>query len=198
MSPPSHSLEPPAPAPAAPARVLLVLAHPAMERSRANRAMITAMQGAPGVTLLDLYETYPDFVIDVRAEQKRLVSHQTVVLQFPMYWYSTPALLKEWFDLVWLHGFAYGRGGTALKGKRLIAAFSTGADAESYRRKGANRYTIEEFLRPLEQTAALCGMAWETPFVIHASAAKDEARLAREAQAYRKRLMALAGEITLQ
>jgi glutathione-regulated potassium-efflux system ancillary protein KefG len=174
--------------------VLLVLAHPAMERSRANRAMGTAALGAPGVTLLDLYETYPDFEIDVRAEQKRLLGCRCLVVQFPLYWYSTPALLKEWFDLVWLHGFAYGRGGTALKGKRMMAACSTGGDAPAYGRQGANRFTIEEFLRPLEQTAALCGMDWAAPFVLHASAVKDEAALARESEAYRQRLLALAQE----
>jgi glutathione-regulated potassium-efflux system ancillary protein KefG len=112
-----------------------------------------------------------------------------------MYWYSTPALLKEWFDLVWLHGFAYGRGGTALKGKRLLVACSTGGDAEAYGRRGFNRFTVEEFLRPLEQTAALCGMAWEEPFVLHASVAKDQAALEREAEAYSRRLIALAGAV---
>jgi glutathione-regulated potassium-efflux system ancillary protein KefG len=174
------------------AALLVVLAHPAMERSRANKAMTEAVQDAPGVTLLDLYELYPDFVIDVRAEQKRLVSHDIVVVQFPVYWYSTPALLKEWFDLVWLHGFAYGRGGVALKGKRMVVACSTGGDERAYQAAGANRFTIEEFLRPLEQTAALCGMHWLEPFVLHASAAKSQAAIAREAKAYRRRLIELA------
>jgi glutathione-regulated potassium-efflux system ancillary protein KefG len=181
-----------------PAGVLVVIAHPAMERSRANKAMAMAVKGTPGVTLLDLYETYPDFVIDVRAEQKRLIACHSLVVQFPLYWYSTPALLKEWFDLVWLHGFAYGRGGVALKGKRIMAAFSTGSSEQSYSPGGANRFTLAEFLRPLEQTAALCGMDWQTPFVLQASAAKDEAALAAEAQAYRARVLTLAGEARLQ
>ena len=190
----SQAFPPPDASARPPAGVLVVLAHPAMERSRANKAMEAAARDAPGVTVVDLYELYPDFAIDVRAEQKRLVACGGVVVQFPMYWYSTPALLKEWFDLVWLHGFAYGRGGTALKGKRLMAACSTGGSAQTYGRKGSNRFTIEEFLRPLEQTAALCGMEWETPFVLHASAVKDEAALAREALAYRRRLLALVQE----
>ena len=108
------------------------MAHPAMERSRANKAMVEAALNAPGVTFVDLYETYPDFVIDVPAEQQRLVSHPVIALQFPMYWYSTPALLKEWLDLVWLHGFAYGRGGTALKGKSLFVACTTSGDEAAY------------------------------------------------------------------
>jgi glutathione-regulated potassium-efflux system ancillary protein KefG len=169
-----------------------------MERSRANKAMADAVRGAPGVTFVDLYEIYPDFVIDVRAEQKRLVSHETVVVQFPLYWYSTPALLKEWFDLVWLHGFAYGRGGTALAGKRMVAACSTGADEMAYDAAGANRFTIDEFLRPLEQTAALCGMEWLAPFVLHNAAARTEADMDRQARAFRDRITDLARGATLQ
>ena len=178
--------------------LLLVLAHPSMERSKANKAMIEAVEGTPGVNLFDLYETYPDFVIDVRAEQRRLVSHPAIALQFPIHWYSTPALLKEWLDLVWLHGFAYGRGGTALKGKRLLVACTTSGDEAAYQPTGAHRFTIEEFLRPWEQTAALCGMIWEEPFVLHASTSKTKAALGREARAYRRRLIALSGGGTVQ
>jgi glutathione-regulated potassium-efflux system ancillary protein KefG len=184
----------PFPEPATTARLLVVLAHPAMERSRANLALVQAIRQAPGVSLVDLYELYPDFMVDVRAEQKRLVAHHTVVLQFPVYWYSTPSLLKEWLDLVWLHGFAYGQGGTALRGKRLLAACTTGGDEESYRPDGVHRFSLQEFLRPLEQTAALCGMEWAPPFVLHGSAARGDAALAQEAQAYRARLAQLIRE----
>ncbi len=172
--------------------VLLVVAHPALERSRANQRMMDAALQVSGVTLHDLYETYPNFTIHVRAEQKRLLDHAVIGLQFPLYWYSTPALLKEWLDLVWLHGFAYGAGGEALKGKRLFVACTTGARAEAYGAEGHNRFTMEEFLRPLEQTAHLCGMAWEKPFILHAAAAKTELALQTGADAYRRRLAALA------
>ena len=177
--------------------MLLVMAHPALERSRANQRMMAAAQEVAGVTLHDLYETYPTFTIDVRAEQKRLLKHAVIGLQFPMYWYSTPALLKEWLDLVWLHGFAYGVGATALKGKRLFVACSTGGRAEAYGPEGYNTYTMDEFLRPLEQTARLCGMEWEKPFVLHASGAKTELALQCGADAYRRRLAALAAVAVL-
>ncbi len=172
--------------------MLLIMAHPALERSHANLRMIDAARQVAGVTLLDLYEVYPTFTIDVRAEQKRLVKHAVIGLQFPMYWYSTPALLKEWLDLVWLHGFAYGAGGVALAGKRMFVACTTGGRAEAYGAEGQNRFTMEEFLRPLEQTARLCGMEWEKPFVLHASGAKTELALQAGADAYRRRLAALA------
>ena len=77
----------------------------------------------------DLYEAYPDFDIDVRREQELLAAHEVIVLQHPFYWYSAPALLKEWQDLVLEHGWAYGSGGTALRGKALLSAPSRPAGA---------------------------------------------------------------------
>jgi glutathione-regulated potassium-efflux system ancillary protein KefG len=179
--------------PAAPATsgVLLVLAHPALERSRANRALAKAAKGLSCVTFRDLYETYPDFAIDIEAEQADLVAHDVIALQFPLYWYSTPALMKEWLDLVWLHGFAYGHDGVALQGKRLFVACTTGASAKAYHAQGYNRFTMDEFLRPLEQTAHLCGMVWETPFVVHGAAVKDDAALKAEAERYKARIASL-------
>jgi glutathione-regulated potassium-efflux system ancillary protein KefG len=171
--------------------VLLVLAHPALERSRANRTLAKAAKGLSGVTFRDLYETYPDFVIDIESEQAALTAHDVVALQFPLYWYSTPALMKEWLDLVWLHGFAYGEGGEALKGKKLFVACTTGASAKAYHAHGYNRFSMDEFLRPLEQTAHLCGMTWETPFVVHGAAVKDDAALKSEAERYRARVASL-------
>ncbi|ATC33418.1 oxidoreductase [Caulobacter vibrioides] len=171
--------------------VLLVLAHPALERSRANRALAKAAKGLSGVTFKDLYETYPDFVIDIETEQAALTAHDVVALQFPLYWYSTPALMKEWLDLVWLHGFAYGEGGEALKGKKMFVACTTGASAKAYHAHGYNRFSMDEFLRPLEQTAHLCGMEWATPFVVHGAAVKDDAALKAEAERYRARVASL-------
>ena len=107
--------------------VLLVLAHPALERSRANRAMAAAADSLAAVRLHDLYEVYPDFLIDVPDEQARLTAHDIIVLQFPLYWYSTPALLKAWIDEVWLYGFAYGQGGCAMEGKTLLVACAAGS-----------------------------------------------------------------------
>jgi glutathione-regulated potassium-efflux system ancillary protein KefG len=171
--------------------VLLTLAHPALERSRANRALAKAAKGLEGVTFHDLYETYPDFMIDIEAEQEKLMAHDVIAVQFPLYWYSTPALLKEWFDLVWLHGFAYGLDGNALAGKRLFAACTTGGAARAYHARGYNRFTLDEYLRPLEQTAYLCGMVWETPFVVHGASVKDDDDLKAEAQRYRARIASL-------
>jgi glutathione-regulated potassium-efflux system ancillary protein KefG len=176
------------------AHVLVVLAHPAFERSRAVRALARNAFATAGVSVRDLYELYPDFVIDVAAEQAALKGHSAVVLLYPVYWYATPSLLKEWLDLVWLHGFAYGRGGVALKGKRLLIACTTGGGPEAYETGGMHGFPIEVFLKPMEQTAALCGMGWERPFIIHGAAVKSPAALNVEAERFGKRLTALAAK----
>jgi len=87
-----------------PNHVLILFAHPALEKSRVNRRLVAAVQGLEGVTFHDLYEAYPDFYIDVKHEQRLLEAHDIIAFQHPLYWYSTPSLLKEWQDLVLEHG----------------------------------------------------------------------------------------------
>jgi glutathione-regulated potassium-efflux system ancillary protein KefG len=185
----------PAPPPAPPKsqrdparRALLVLAHPALHRSRANTALLDAARTRPEITIHDLYDAYPDLLIDVEAEQQRLIDHRLIILQFPMYWYSTPALLKEWLDMVWLHGFAYGSQGTRLRGKTLLVAVTAGGDAAAYQPGGINRFAIAEFLRPLEATAHLCGLIWAEPFILHDSIQMNDADRQAATEAYGARL----------
>src|SRR5690606_18500727 len=130
------------------ARVLVLFAHPALEKSRVGRRLLDAIQSVPSVQIHDLYEEYPEFDIDVEREQELLRSHDVIVLMHPLYWYSTPALLKQWFDLVLEHGFAYGEGGRALQGKRLLCAISTGGTHAAYQPGGYHDITIGELLAP--------------------------------------------------
>jgi glutathione-regulated potassium-efflux system ancillary protein KefG len=149
--------------------VLILFAHPALEKSRVNLQLIREIRGLPGVTFHDLYEAYPDLYIDVKREQKLVEDHDIVIFQHPFYWYSSPAILKEWQDLVLEYGYAYGKGGTAFKGKLMMNAITTGGPREAYRPEGHNRFTIRQFLAPFDQTANLCNMIYLAPFVIHRS-----------------------------
>ena len=150
-------------------RVLVLFAHPVLERSRVNRRLLEALRGLDNVTIRDLYELYPTLSIDVKAEQAELLAHDVIVFQHPFYWYSAPAILKEWQDLVLEHGWAYGAGGTHLKGKITLNAISTGGPETAYRKGGYNRFTVRELLTPWDQTAHLCGMRFLAPFAVHAS-----------------------------
>mgnify|MGYP001822517780 CR=1 FL=1 len=161
-------------------RILLLLAHPSLDRSEANRPMADAVVDIDGITLIDLYAEYPGFQIDIDREQRRLLEHDVIVFQHPLYWYSTPAILKEWQDLVLEHGFAYGSEGTALHGKIFFNALTAGGIEAAYRAQGYNHFTIREILYPLEQTAALCGMTYLPPFALFGSrTAVEEGRIGR-------------------
>ncbi|CAN7522010.1 Glutathione-regulated potassium-efflux system ancillary protein KefF [compost metagenome] len=147
--------------------IVVIYAHPLPSRSRVNRPLADALAALPQVQVRDLYRNYVDYDIDVVAEQRVLSVSDTIVLQFPVRWYSVPALLKLWLDEVLEPGWAYGPGGTALRGKSLLAVVSTGGTADAYGPDGTHGHPIGDFLLPLEQTALLCGMNWLPPVVLH-------------------------------
>ena len=148
-------------------KILLLHAHPAPHKSHANRHLLEAARRVDGLTVRELYELYPDFLIDARAEQRLLEEHDAIVLLHPFYWYSAPALVKEWLDLVLQHGWAYGDGGHALRGKVLLQAVTCGGSVEVYCAAGRHGHTVRDFLLPYEQSARLCGMTYLAPFVVH-------------------------------
>jgi glutathione-regulated potassium-efflux system ancillary protein KefF len=178
-----------APPPASPDIVVLV-AHPRMEQSRINRTLKDAALalGLPQVQVRDLYRLYPDYLIDVEAERAALASARLVVWQFPFHWYGTPPLMKLWLDEVFGFGWAYGPGGTALRGKDLWLAVSTGGGEEAYHPSGHNRHFMDAFWPPMEQTAALAGMRFLPPLVLHAAHRTDDAAVEAHAALYAQRL----------
>ena len=165
----------------------LVAAHPNWGNSRINRQMLAAARAVPSVQICDLFGRYPDYCIDVPAEQERLNAAQLVVLMHPVQWYSMPALLKLWLDEVLTHGWAYG-GGHALRGKDLWLVTTTGGPETSYHPQGYNRYLFEAFLPPYEQTAALCGMRFLPPLVLHGAHSVDSAEVAQHVAVFQNRL----------
>ncbi|MDH3388367.1 MAG: NAD(P)H-dependent oxidoreductase [Gammaproteobacteria bacterium] len=149
-----------------PTTILILFAHPSQHRSEVNLPLLRASCNVDGVTVVDLYAEYPDYSIDIDREQQRLRENDVIVFMFPLYWYSTPAILKEWQDLVLEYGFAYGHGGTALRGKRLLCAVTAGGTEDAYKTSGFNHYSIRELLRPIEQTANLCGLIYLPPYAL--------------------------------
>ncbi len=175
---------------------LVLFAHPALEKSRVHRRLVRDLPAlaarTPGLTFRDLYESYPDFDVDVGSEQALLRDHELILLQHPFYWYSTPALLKQWEDLVLEHGWAYGSRGHALAGKRVLSVVTLGGGAQAYRRGGYNRFTLREFLAPVEQTARLCRMRYLPPYAVFGTHAMSDADVEAEGERYGRLLAALA------
>lgn len=148
-----------------------------------------------GVHVHDLYETYPSFNISAKREQQLLLDHDAVVFQHPFYWYSTPAILKEWQDIVLEHGWAYGAGGTNLAGKITFNAMTTGGPEQAYASTGWNNFSIRQFLAPWEQTANLCKMKYLAPFAVHSALQYSTAdEMTPQLEAYRTLLTALVDD----
>jgi glutathione-regulated potassium-efflux system ancillary protein KefG len=175
-----------------PRKILILFAHPTLRRSRVNAALRAAVEGIPGITVHDLYAHYPDFLIDVTREQKLCLAHDVIILQHPFYWYSTPAIAKEWLDLVLEHGWAYGNTGRALQGKIFFQVLTAGGDALAYSPDGSNRHTIRELTLPLRATAELCRMRWLPPYaVLGVHRGLPPEALSRHASDFRRTLEAL-------
>ena len=166
----------------------IVFAHPYPSQSRANRALLDAVRSLPGVEVSSLYDRYPDFDIDVQAEQDALSRARLVVWMHPVFWYSVPGLLKHWFDKVLTYGWAYGDGGHALRGKDCLWVATTGGSAGTYSATGIHQRAIADFMRPIEATAVFCGMNWQPPCILHGAQEIEAEALASFAAQLRQRL----------
>ena len=134
-------------------KVIVISGHPNLSTSRVNIAIInTVSQSGVKVHRLPCAVTSNGF--DILAEQTLLNAHDRIVLLFPLYWYSCPAIMKQWIDEVLTPGYAYARGGDKLKNKQFMIIATVGAPSSGYRAGGFNRYTLDELLKPLQQTIA--------------------------------------------
>lgn len=175
-----------------PKNIVVFYAHPSAHLSRVNRRLAEAARAIDGVRVHDLYQTYPDFYIDVAREQALMEAADVVVFLHPIQWYSMPALLKEWMDVVLQPGWAYGAGGTALAGKIYWMAATTGSTEDAYSATGTHGRAFADYLPAFEQTAMLCNMRWERPHILHGARHVDEATVQAHVDAFAGRLAAFS------
>jgi glutathione-regulated potassium-efflux system ancillary protein KefF len=172
--------------------VNLIYAHPYPDRSRAGRVLLAAVRDLPGVRVRSLYHLYPDFSVDVEAEREALRASDLIVWQSPFYWYGLPSLLHLWIEKVLAHGWAYGAGGTAVRGKTVLWATTTGAPEGAYAPGQIHGHPFEAFVPAVSQTARFCGMRWvDPPVVVHGAHRIGDAELQAAATDYRQRLQRL-------
>lgn len=171
-----------------PCKILVIYAHPEPQSSTANQIMIKKIESLQHVRVHDLYAAYPDFFIDVNYERQLLLEHDVIVFQHPLYMYSCPALLKEWFDRVLGKGFAFGHD-CALEGKYWRSVITTGGKEEAFGAQGYNKYPLQEILQPFELTASLCRMHWFDPLVLHWARNISDLDRYQHAELYRQWLL---------
>ena len=142
-------------------KLLVVSGHVDLAHSVANKAILAGLQKEfPDAEFDNLIGLYPDYKIDAKAEQEKLVKADVIVLQFPFFWYNCPSIMRKWFEDVLQHGFAYGSNGRALEGKKLLVSLTLGAPTEMYQHDASQNFEIGEFMPSFIQMANLCRMQW--------------------------------------
>ncbi|MCR8657369.1 NAD(P)H-dependent oxidoreductase [Paenibacillus endoradicis] len=150
-------------------KTLIVVTHPSIEKSIINKRWIDELKKYPEkYTVHELYQSYPDGNIDVEKEQRLIESHDHLILQFPIYWFNCPPILKKWLDDVLSYGWAYGsNGGDKLKNRKIGLAVSVGIKEEDYTQEGKYRYTLEQLLSPFEATFLYCNADYRSFFALY-------------------------------
>lgn len=168
-------------------KTLIIVAHPNIAESKVNKALLDSIKNEPNITVHDLYATYKTVeAIDVAKEQALLVEHERIIFQFPLYWYSSPAILKEWQDKVLGYGFAYGPEGSKIAGKESKIVVSTGSPEYAYQAGAYNNFTLSEYLRPLYSTIVFTGMEFKGIFAAYGAMKLTEESLKQDILHYQK------------
>ncbi|KRF13655.1 NAD(P)H-dependent oxidoreductase [Paenibacillus sp. Soil787] len=170
-------------------RILVIAAHPNIEQSRVNKRWLAELHGYPDqITVQELYKAYPDYVINAENEQDLIARHDRIVFQFPIQWYSMPALLKQWLDSVFTTSWLFGAGGKAVAGKELILAMSIGGDESSYQSGGMIGYTISELIRPFQAFANQIGMTFLPHYKFYGAVKAMDDQIENSASHYLKHI----------
>ena len=136
-------------------KTLLVLCHPNFKNSFANKILVDKIKTKiPDIEIDNIHELYPDLKIDVKAEQEKLLKANTIILAFPMFWFSCPHFLSKWIEDVFAHGFAYGTNAYKLKGKKMILSMTMGGPKDEFQGK----FDLDRLIGHFEATALFVKM----------------------------------------
>ncbi len=169
--------------------ILFIAGNPHVDTSAFIAAIQPAVQ-ARGVEWIALIDETTNGHFDVPGFQARMTQASTIILHFPLYWYSPPALVKQWLDSILTSGWAFPAATSKLRGKTLTLSVTTGSPLSTFQPEGSNGSTLEELLLPLERTAAYCGMNWGGIVATQwNTASSDEATLSASAKEHLEALV---------
>jgi putative NADPH-quinone reductase len=132
----------------------MILAHPDIGKSIGNKTISNTFAKSENTELRHLDLLYPDFNINIKAEQEALLKADTIIFQFPLFWYNMPAILKHWIDKVFEYGFAFGAESTLNK-KKIIVSFTIGSPVKDYPSE-----IIQKIVFPLQGLAEYCNLEY--------------------------------------
>ncbi len=167
----------------------MLAAHPHWRDSRVNRRLLAAARGVPGVDVNDLYGSYPDYAIDVEAEQRPPGARRPAGAAAP-----DPVVLdaarcrSSGSTTCSATAGPTAPAARALQGKDFWLVATTGGPEASYHPQSYNRYFFDAFLPPYEQTAALCGMRFLPPLILHGARSASAAEVDAHVDTFAQRL----------
>ena len=134
------------------------------------------------------------FTKDIKHEHQLLTQADLIIFQFPLWWYSMPALMKGYIDRVFSYGFAYGKDGVFLRGKHVLVSTSTGAPKAAW--NSDQRGSIEDILHHLLiGTFGLCGLKVIPPAIAYGAKRMSSVDRQNYIDQYTKKIKAIAKEI---
>lgn len=142
--------------------VLIILSHPDINSSIGNKTISESLNQNSNTEVRHLDALYPDYKMDVKAEQEALIKADIIIFQYPLFWYNVPTMLKAWIDQVFTYGFAFGKDSYTLEGKKIIVSFTTGTSAKDYPSD-----VIEKVVFPFKGLADFCKMEYLTEVISH-------------------------------
>lgn len=130
-------------------KTLVVVGHPNLSKSKINRSWVEGLKPHEGEDLrihilTDVIRADKSF--DLASEQALLAQYDRIILQFPLYWYMVPGIMKEWMDTVWAEGWCYGDGGVHMEGKIIEVAVSCGAPDFVFDEKTPGNISLEKYM----------------------------------------------------
>ncbi|GHP13604.1 NAD(P)H dehydrogenase [Lentilactobacillus fungorum] len=145
-------------------KTLILISHPKLADSATQEFLKTAGKSQTNVAFEYIDDLYKGTKIDIVQEQQRLIKYNRMVFQFPLYWYSSPASLKQYMDDVFTRKFVVAN--HLLRNKELGIVVTLGDAEAEFQAGGSEHFTISELLRPFEAFANKAGMTYLKPFVV--------------------------------
>ena len=171
---------------------LIILAHPHFEQSTANKTIVETLQNkVKDLEVRNIHQLYPNYQINVAEEQAALLRHELIILQYPMYWFNMPAILKLWFDEVFTYQFAYGSKGDKLKDKKLLTSLTIGQVEQNYSDYDVD--VINHLHEPVKLSTLYSQMQYLTPIVLYgvSPATTEQNDIQAKAKQHSEKLVAL-------
>ncbi len=172
-------------------KTLLLVFHPNMAKSRANKSLIEAAKTIDDIEIVDFYSQCPFFKMDNEFEANRLLGVDRIIIQFPIQWYNVPSLLKEWIDQVFTRMFYifFENEGAKMKNKPVLFVATAGNLPSAYKRDGQNFFSIDEIFAPLFALLYRCEMKKAEPFLLYEANKLNDHQISSAQEEYKSRLI---------